>query len=258
MTPSRCTGHPVSWLRLERYRLGELGEAERAPIAQHLSACAACAACMARIEADEALDLPPLAQAHPETPRGQDAEHAVRRAGGLARGRFSRGLRWVASAGALAAAAAAIVVASSTWRAPGRVAVDRGEAARPKGDGMAFVLVRDDGQRVVEAQGVFRRGDRFKALVTCPPSTSATFDLVVFDAAGASFPLAPARGLACGNEVPLPGAFRLTATAGASEGETVCVVWGNGDEVDREALARSGVAGRRAMCKELRWAGSGD
>jgi anti-sigma factor RsiW len=242
MTLSRCTREPVSWLRLERYRLGELGDAERARIAEHLAACAACAACMARIEADEALDLPPLALAHP----------------GARRRSSSRGLRWLAGAGVLAAAAAAILVVGRTWRTPGRADVDRREAAHPKGDSMAFVLVRDDGQRVVEAQGVFRRGDRFKALVTCPPSTSATFDLVVFDAAGTSFPLAPARGLACGNEVPLPGAFRLTATSGGSEGETVCVVWGSGDEVDREALARSGVAGRRAMCKELRLAGSGD
>ncbi len=116
---------------------------------------------------------------------------------------------------------------------------------------MAFVLVRDDGQRMVDAQGVFRSGDRFKALITCPPSTTAIFDLVVFDASGASFPLAPARGLACGNEVPLPGAFRLTASGSGSE--MVCIVWGNGDEVARSTLSRSRVAsGPRSMCKELR------
>ena len=128
-----------------------------------------------------------------------------------------------------------------------------GGRARPEGDGVAFVLVRDDGQRMVDAEGVFRGGDRFKALVTCPPSTTATFDLVVFDASGASFPLPPARGLTCGNEVPLPGAFRLTASGGS---ETVCIVWGDGDEVDRTALAQSGVAsGAHSMCKELHPAG---
>ena len=141
---------------------------------------------------------------------------------------------------------------------------------RPKGDGMAFVLVRDDGQRIVDAQGVFRRGDRFKALVTCPPGLSATFDLAVFDAAGSSFPLPPARDFLCGNEVPLPGAFRLTPANGTgggngngneneSENETVCVVWGNGDELDRQALSRNrAVVGPWAMCKELRPVGDGN
>jgi hypothetical protein len=103
---------------------------------------------------------------------------------------------------------------------------------------------------VVDAQGVFRDGDRFKALVTCPPDRGANFDFVVFDASGASFPLAPAPGFACGNEVPLPGAFRLTAAPG--DHETVCVVWADAEQVDRTALSRRGIASPRSMCKELR------
>jgi hypothetical protein len=228
---TRCIGEPVSWLRLERFHLGELAEAERAVVAEHVAACAACAACAARVEADEALELPPL---------------QVKMVAAI-RPRSSRALRLIASAGALAAAAVVLLVLGRTPRAPPST-VDRGERARPKGDGIAFVLVRDDGQRMVDAQGVFRSGDRFKALVTCAPSLSASFDLVVLDSGGASFPLAPAAGLACGNEVPLPGAFRLTATGGS---ETVCLVWGDAADLDREALSRTGIAGHHALCKDL-------
>ncbi|MGH7293845.1 MAG: zf-HC2 domain-containing protein, partial [Polyangiaceae bacterium] len=59
MTP-RCTAEPISWLRLERYHLGELRGAERQAIADHLAACEACAACLARIEQDDAVALPVL------------------------------------------------------------------------------------------------------------------------------------------------------------------------------------------------------
>ncbi len=239
MTTSRCIGEPVSWLRLERFRLGELAGPEREGVAAHLAACSACAACMARIEADEARELPALALG-PEATRRRPAPPAR-----------SPRRRLFASVAALAAAAVVVLGVGRTWRSPG--SAER-ETVRPKGDAVAFVLVRDDGQRVADAQGVFRDGDRFKALVTCPPGSGATFDLVVFDASGASFPLSPARGFACGNEVPLPGAFRLTP---AGDHETVCVVWGSDNDVDRGALARSGVAGRRAMCKDLRRVGSG-
>jgi hypothetical protein len=256
---ARCIGEPVSWLRLERLRLGELADPERARVVEHLAACAACAACLARIEADEAVELPALALG--SGARGERDEVRGERG---ARTRAPRLASWgvrMASASALAAAGAAILVVGHAWRTPGRATLDGGDTGRPKGDGMAFVLVRDDGQRIVEAQGVFRSGDRFKALVTCPPGLRATFDLAVFDAAGRSFPLAPARDFPCGNEVPLPGAFRLTppAMGDRSGSETVCVVWGNGGELDRQALSRTGsVPGPRAMCKELRAVGDGN
>lgn len=241
MTP-RCTGEPVSWLRLEQFRLGELGDAERTRVAEHLAECPACAACAARIEADEATDLPALELRAGTRP----APVAPRRTSPRAR-------RLLAGASALAAAACLLLLIRRAPRAPDGAALDHGETARSKGDGVAFVLVRDDGQRIVEARGVFRSNDRFKALVTCPPGTGTTFDLVVFDVGGASFPLAPARGLSCGNEVPLPGAFRLTPAPGGTE--TICVVWGSDDELDRGALSRSGVPGPRSLCKELRTAG---
>ena len=239
---ARCTGEPVSWLRLEQLRLGELAEGERAAVTGHLAACAACAACAAVIEADEARDLPSL-EVRPQARESPKRPWRTR--------------RWWAGAGTLAAAAAMLLAVGRAWRTPalpgpsghpGETLASPGLTSI-KGDGMAFTLVRDDGERLVEAQGVFRESDRFKALVTCPPSMNASFDLVVVDPGGASFPLEPARALACGNEVPLPGAFRLS---GAGR-QTVCVVWRDEGEVDRAALSLAGVvADAHALCKELR------
>ena len=239
-----CTGVPVSWLRLERFRLGELAEDERRSVAAHVLTCAACAACVARIDADGALDLPPLELGRPPG-LSLPARPAPR----------ARHVRLFAAAGGLAVAAIALLAIGRSWRsadAPG------GELARVKGGGVDFVLVRDDGVRVSEGTAAFRDGDRFKAVVTCPPSMSASFDLVVFDAGGASFPIEPARHLTCGNEVPLPGAFRLTGTTS----EEVCLVWSEDARadagVDRAALSLDAVSGsRRAMCKDLEPGGDG-
>ena len=116
-----------------------------------------------------------------------------------------------------------------------------------KGDAVAFTLVRDDDERIDGDAGVYRHGDRFKAVVTCPPGEVMTFDLVVYDASGASFPLEPARGLACGNEVPLQGAFRLTGR----DDETVCLVWGEGGPVDRATPATPASEDRKPVPKRL-------
>jgi len=229
----RCVSEPVSWLALERFHLGELSAVEREAIARHVAGCAVCGACLVRIEADDALALPPLAL----TALASAASKRARRAPA-----------WMAGLGALAAAAAVVLVLR---RDGPRVAVPGsgpGGAARIKGGDVTFALVRDDGQRFEESGGIFRDGDRFKAIVTCPVSERGSFDLVVFDAGGASFPLEAARGLACGNDVPLPGAFRLT---GRSR-ESVCLVWSDDGAVDRARLSRADVGfASHASCKEL-------
>jgi hypothetical protein len=234
MTPT-CIGEPVSWLRLERYRLGELGESDRQRIAAHLAACPACATCAARIDADDAVDLPPLERRPAPAPP---------------RPIFSA-RRLLARTTALAAAAATVLAFGHAWRGPepGARTAERFAVAgdRAKGGEVAFTLVRDDGVRLLEARGRFDDGDRFKALVTCPPSMRAAFDLVVYDADGASFPVEPAPELACGNEVPLGGAFRLTGPGP----EVVCLVWNEG-RVDRDALSAKDPAElTQASCKEL-------
>jgi hypothetical protein len=224
----RCTGVPVSWLRLERYQLGELAEDQRREVAEHLAACPACAACAASIEADEATALPPKIGREP------------------ARSQKSPVRRIFAVAASMAAAAAVALAFGHTWQT--RSTEVASETSRVKGGSVAFTLVRDDGVRMVEASGVFRDGDRFKALVTCPPSMTARFDVAVFDAEGVSFPLSAGETQACGNDVPLPGAFRLTGPTG----EKVCLVWDEDGSVDRETLrrTRTPVEGR-SICKDL-------
>jgi hypothetical protein len=231
MTAERCVGEPVSWLRLERYHLGEIAGAEREAIAAHLAACPACAACLASIEQDDGSVLPTLAVTK-APPRAVLTRLPVRAA---------------AVVGALAAAAALVLVMrGSSPTGDGHPA--RVPGGRIKGDAIAFSLVRDDGERIVGADGVYRDGDRFKAIVTCAPGSSASFDLAVFDSGDPTFPLAPAHDFACGNGVPLPGAFRLT---GASD-ETVCIVWSETGAVDRSALAGAMPSGNTALCKRLR------
>ncbi len=230
---SQCISTPVSWLRLEQYALGELSAA-RVEIGSHLAACPACAACLARIEADAKLELAPLPSTLPSakaTPRAR---------------RPARTLRFAAIGSGLALAAAS-VLAIGRWQPTVDPRGD-GEGVRVKGDAIAFTLVRDDETIFAEAGGTFRGGDRFKALVTCPPGARAHFDLVVYDSAGPSFPLAPAPTLACGNEVPLAGAFRITG----GESVKVCLVWSDA-LLDRGELARLSYddAAKRGACKLL-------
>jgi Putative zinc-finger len=227
-----CVSEPMSWLALERYHLGELAGSERDAVAKHVAACGACSACLAHIEADDAIALPPLTLrpvARPQSKRGR------------------RGPAWATAVGALAAAAAAVLVLGRS--APHRAVTPGTQGgSRVKGGDVAFALVRDDGQRFDDVDGVFRDGERFKVVVTCPASERGWFDLVVFDAEGASFPLEAAKGPARGNDVPLPGAFRLT---GRSR-ESVCLVWSDDGPVDRARLARSDLAfASHAACKEL-------
>jgi hypothetical protein len=252
-----CSGEPVSWLRLERYHESEVDAAEKTAIEQHLASCPACAACLARIREDDAVALPPL----PSAPSKLSAP-----SGGAPEPRKPR-LVWLrspspstiaAAASALALAAAAVLgIGRGWWKPAGPIpggAETEQAIARVKGGSIAFTLVRDDDERIEGASGVFRDGDRFKVLVTCPPTFQGGFDVVVFErGAEAAFPLSPSPTLACGNLVPLPGAMRLTG----KKRETVCVVWSESGPVTRAlaaAMQEGGGGARddtRGLCKEL-------
>ncbi|MGD0526960.1 MAG: zf-HC2 domain-containing protein [Polyangiaceae bacterium] len=228
---ARCIGDPISWLRLELFHLGELPAPERVPITEHLAACPACAACLARIREDDALALPVLS-----TPK---------RARRSALSSFA--VRAVAAIGALAAGGALVLGLRGNAHRGESERTRLGEV-RVKGDAIAFSLVREDGERVTGTAGVYRDGDRFKAVVTCPPGAGLALDVAVYDMAGVSFPLEPARELACGNDVPLPGALRLTGDTD----EIVCLVWAQGTAVDRTTLATMPAEGDgHARCKSL-------
>lgn len=236
-----CAGTPISWLRLEQHHAGELPEPEQAAITAHLATCLACAACLARIEADslEALPALPALRALPALPAGTAAKPAA--AGNLFVLRF---------APVLAALAVAAAVLLLLGRRPD--SKDPGDldplSSRTKGGGVAFVLVREDEGLVAEAGGIYRDGDRWKALVTCPAGMRAAWDLVVFERGSAAFPLEPQADLTCGNHVALRGAFRTTG----HDRMTVCVVWNDGALVDRAALrGASPDALPHAACKVL-------
>jgi len=207
-----CTETPLSWLLLEQLHLGELEARAAAKARAHLAACAACSEELAAIAEDDARPLPAL----PTTATSPPRPPALRRAAPFV-------------FGALAAAAAFVLFV----RRPSPMG-DAVPAARVKGGEVALTLVRDDDTTVAEAGGSYRDGDRFKAAVSCPPRLTATWDLVVYERGEASFPLSPTSTLACGNGVPLPGAFRVTGR----ERLVVCVVWRDGP-IDRDELRRT-------------------
>ncbi|HOX43420.1 MAG TPA: zf-HC2 domain-containing protein [Myxococcota bacterium] len=214
-----CSGQPISWLALERYQLDELGAEARSAVEAHLAACPACRGCLERIRADGELALPPLPLP------AQPARPAPRLAW----------LRWAVPA--LGALAAACLLWLAPWAVttlvpdelPGpRVALEGG-ALGLKGGELALDLVRERAGAIDPQPAGFAPGDRFRALVTCPPPAQPYVELVVYQDAQASFPGSAGQRLACGNQVALPGAFRLT---GAGEAH-VCVV------LSEDALARA-------------------
>src|SRR5262249_44649342 len=102
---------------------------------------------------------------------------------------------------------------------------------RIKRGGMTFSLLREDGGRVEDEVDEYRDGDTFKAIISCPPSMSGTWELGVYQNGQAAFPLEPAK-LSCGNTTTMPGAFRVAGR----ERETVCVIWGEDRAIDRSVL----------------------
>jgi len=185
-----CIGEPVSWPRLERFAL----DARDAEVAAHLAACPACAHCLDGLRTD-VVALPPLV-----IPQ-----------------RAPRRLRWIAPAMAFAAAAMILVVLVRRGDGPER----ESSSVRVKGIGFVTLgLVRDRDGVVRDDVATFAAGDRWKIVVTCPPSASGAvwIDAAVFDAASVDYPLAPTE-LACGNRVIVPGAFTITG----ARANLVCV-----------------------------------
>jgi hypothetical protein len=193
VTPA-CISEPISWLLLERFALGELAADPAARVERHLRDCPACAGCFGRIRAEAALALPELPAA------------AARPAGGRGAGRRRWPLLAMGASFAGAAAAALLLLAP-----PAR---DRRAVTASKGVEVALTLVRERQGAMAEDPAGYRPDDRWKALVTCPGGREIAWALLLFqegEATGAvAAPVASGSGLACGNRVSLPGAFRLT------------------------------------------------
>jgi len=234
----RCVGEPVSWLALERLRLGELAPAERRAVEEHLAACAACAACLAEI--DQPLRLPAL----PETARPATFRARLRAMlAGTARARL-----W-APAGATAVAGLVIWAGVFLFARPKPLDETLADGALPgiKGGGVALSLVRERDGAIDHDATRFTERDRWKALVTCPAARVVFWDVLVFDGASTTFPLASTAPITCGNRVPLPGAFRLDGTRPVQ----VCLLLA-ADPIDRTGVtARRLALDRRTTCAAL-------
>jgi hypothetical protein len=197
---------PVSWLRLERYALGELGSDERAEIVAHLVDCARCRACADQIERD-ARELPPLPAAVAGVPRRASVPAPAPK----------RRFGWLGGGGVLTLATAAAVFAFAVLRPRDEPRLEARRIA-VKGGEVTIDLVRERNGSTAWEPTSFATGDRFKLLLTCPPPLHLHADLVVLQADGPAFP-GPPISIACGNRVPVLPAFRITGPGAA----TVCV-----------------------------------
>lgn len=211
-----CIGEPISWLRMERYQLNELPEAERSEIARHLEACPSCGSCFQHVAAERELPPLPLPAAKP-------------------RARWS--WRWPAFWGwaslGVASAAALLMVLR-----PEQVPAAR---LRAKGGEFALELVRLDADGQQRDASKFSASDRFKVLLTCPPNWRGHAQLAIYQAGQAYFPLPDEHIDTCGNRLNLPGAFQLD---GASP-VTVCVA------LSDNALETTKLAGGVSALPEL-------
>ncbi len=164
---SACIGTPVSWLRLETYAR----DREDAAVRDHVAACAACRGCLDEIERD-VVALPVLVV--PEK---------------------RRRAWWPLLLVPVAAAILLVLVRPRP----------HGESFAVKGVGEVTIgVVRERAGAITYDAHEYRPDDRWKVIVTCPPSAGAWIDVTV----GRDRPL-PRAHLACGNQVIVPGAFTL-------------------------------------------------
>lgn len=220
---------PVSWLRLERYALGELSPEEAEQVERALAVDPGARECLERIH--EPVALRPL----PDPPS--------RRA--VVKLRASRAAWWPFLS--LAAALAGVVLV--VWVKSKRPEVPlEPRSFHVKGGDVVVSLVREREGAIASSPTTFAEGDRFKVLLTCPPAFDGGFDVVVFQEDAPTFPFPGPATLACGNAVPIPGAFTLSGATPA----TVCVVSARGPGA-RHDIERGGFAAIRdsAACVKL-------
>jgi hypothetical protein len=203
-----CTSQPISWLRLERYQLGELAASEREEISTHLQSCPVCKECIGQIEREAGAILKPL----PELPERRPW------------------LTWQFIVPAFAATAAAMVLALALPHGADSMAGLPAARVAIKGGELALSLVRERAGTTSADPTTFAPGDRFKALLTCPPPEEPFVELAVFQTGETSFPFAARRTTRCGNQAALDGAFTLTGSAA-----TICVVV-SAQPIDRQSL----------------------
>ncbi|MFT5685816.1 MAG: hypothetical protein ACI8RZ_006770 [Myxococcota bacterium] len=162
---------PISWIRLERYHLGEIDVAERGRIETELGDCKTSRGRLAQIQQDDR-PMPALPHVAP---------------------RRRRSLVW----GGLALAAAVMLA----------VLVPRGNTT--KGGDVSLTLVRERAGSIAIAPATYRDGDRISLRLTCA-SGSPTISVTVQQGAALYTPI-PDQTIRCGNQIPISGTFAVTA-----------------------------------------------
>lgn len=198
MTRRSCVGEPISWMRLERFVLGEASEAEARSIEEHLMRCAVCRACADEARAPVALpDWSTIAPASmapavstpvvlPLRPRPWPRRLAI-------------------ATTSLAIAAAAMLVLrprESVVREPGVV--------RVRGGDVAMLVVREREGATTEDPSDFRTSDRFRIALSCPPGLEGPIRIVVEQGGERALASSTGERFRCGNRAFLEGAFRIT------------------------------------------------
>jgi hypothetical protein len=195
-TAPGCISEPISWLRLEQFASSR----RDAAIGDHVAACPACRACLDEIERD-VVALPPLAI--PEM-----VAAAPRR----------RWWTFAVPAGLALAAAAILLLVLRPRDAATTLPPD---VTQVKGIGRVELdVVRERAGVTRDDVRTYAPGDRWKVVVTCASDETVWADMFVVEAGAtrADYPLGAAR-IACGNQIPLPGAFAITG----DKANDVCV-----------------------------------
>ena len=243
MSELSCIGTPMSWLRLERFVLGELSGDEASAVDAHLRACPACQACAD--ECAEPVALLPLAVAAPTAegvapaaaPTAESAAPVVQPlAPVLTHARWQQRARVAVplALGLAAAAAFLLFVAQPSDREPERgitrlvpsdtprEAVGSSDAAPPlvRG-GLALTVLRERDGSVVEGPRSFMLNDRFAVQLSCRPGREGQHRVAVYQGGAWSVPF-NGDDVRCGNRVRVPGAFQLSEPTPAD----ICVLWG--------------------------------
>ena len=224
-----CSG-PVSWLRLERFALGELDELDTRAVRTHVDGCEACRACLEHIRG-EAVALPAL----PPFDRvsGRSAPSWWR-------------AWWPTGAWASGLAAATAVLLWLGVRGGVDDVAMPGPRVGVKGGGtLVLSLVRERAGAVTLDATTIREDDRLKVRITCDRPVATWVDVVVYQGEDTWFPLRPSS-LDCGNEVVLPGAFRITGVDPAS----ICVGFDDRGAPDRARLREGAAAACVAITLE--------
>jgi hypothetical protein len=207
-----CIGQPLSWLVLERHALAELEGAAARAADEHLAECAACSHALRTIKGDTRA-LPALPTVRPERSPGErpdESKDGVRPFDSAAPRRRSARTGMIAAGVFLAAAAALLlVIIRPTPTEPTLTA-----RVRVKGAGVVVMtLVRErDGNVTFDPRDV-RDTDRWKVQLTCAPGGGARTEIVVYQPGQPPAVALPAQSFTCGNNIVIPGAFRITGGA---------------------------------------------